>query len=358
MLRVNSCNRALDRRERRHEDGLDLPGARRPALQVPELRRPARHRLPRHRHAARRSDHGRDHGRRRQHRRPRARRLPHVGAAHLRPGARHDQRDATSSPAKTCAATSRTSATSTCRRGRASTSASRCRQRAQRALIRRPRPRSTTACSSALTRITAAEGAGRSRQRVQRSRAEAGRHGARAAPQLAVPRRSSPPASTRCRPWTRPAVSDAMLDRISPFRNDIQTQLEQARSCRNDKYSRTNVELPNEYVDNSVQSFVNKHLDWPRARLEFVAQPLALSPDRSCTRSVTASACATTSAPAPTARTTRPSTTRSPSAIPLPDPTDVRQDGNAGPERGRAGGVRRAYDTVRKTASSRASTAR
>ena len=41
------------------------------------------------------------------------------------------------------------------------------------------------------------------------------------------------------------------------------------RACAKTSFSRANVELPNEYVDNSVQWFVNKHLDWPRARLEF-----------------------------------------------------------------------------------------
>ena len=70
-----------------------------------------------------------------------------------------------------------------------------------------------------------------------------------------------------------PEISDAMLDRISPFRNDIHAQLEQARLTA-DKYSKKAVELPNEYVDNSVQWFVDKHVDWPRARLEFVLNRL------------------------------------------------------------------------------------
>ena len=70
-----------------------------------------------------------------------------------------------------------------------------------------------------------------------------------------------------------PQITDSMLDRVSPFRHDIRTQLESARQVA-DKYSRKNVELPNEYVDNSVQWFVNKHLDWPRARLEFVLNRL------------------------------------------------------------------------------------
>jgi hypothetical protein len=38
---------------------------------------------------------------------------------------------------------------------------------------------------------------------------------------------------------------------------------------RDDRLSRANVELPNEYIDHSVQWFVTKHADWSRARLEF-----------------------------------------------------------------------------------------
>src|SRR4029077_4376010 len=64
-----------------------------------------------------------------------------------------------------------------------------------------------------------------------------------------------------------PEITDTMLDRISPFRNDISQKLAQATQIEN-KLSRANVEMPNEYIDNSVQSFVSKHLDWPRAHLE------------------------------------------------------------------------------------------
>jgi hypothetical protein len=70
-----------------------------------------------------------------------------------------------------------------------------------------------------------------------------------------------------------PAMSEALLDKVSPFRNDIRGRLEDIRRSE-DKYSRRNIELPNEYVDNSVQNFVNKHLDWPRARLEFTLNRL------------------------------------------------------------------------------------
>jgi hypothetical protein len=68
-------------------------------------------------------------------------------------------------------------------------------------------------------------------------------------------------------PGDTPEITDAMLDKISPFRNDIQQQLAQVTQNQN-KLARANVELPNEYVDNSVQSFVSKHLDWARPRLE------------------------------------------------------------------------------------------
>jgi hypothetical protein len=69
-------------------------------------------------------------------------------------------------------------------------------------------------------------------------------------------------------PGDSPQLTDAMLDRVSPFRNDIQTRLAEATASEH-KLSRANVELPNEYVDHSVESFVNKHLDWKRSQLEF-----------------------------------------------------------------------------------------
>ncbi|MDD9938966.1 MAG: hypothetical protein OXT09_35580 [Myxococcales bacterium] len=68
-------------------------------------------------------------------------------------------------------------------------------------------------------------------------------------------------------------VTEAMLDRISPLRNDIHSQLEEIRASE-DRLSRANVMMPNEYVDDSVQWFVNKHADWPRARLEFTVNRL------------------------------------------------------------------------------------
>jgi hypothetical protein len=63
-------------------------------------------------------------------------------------------------------------------------------------------------------------------------------------------------------------VSESMLDELSPLRKDVHQRLREARD-EEDKLSRANVHMPNEYVDNSVQWFVNKHADWSRARLEF-----------------------------------------------------------------------------------------
>jgi len=63
------------------------------------------------------------------------------------------------------------------------------------------------------------------------------------------------------------ALSDAQLDKISPLRNSIAKRLDAQRE-RNLRYSRANVEMGNEYTDDSVQWFVSRHSDWSRARLE------------------------------------------------------------------------------------------
>ena len=63
-------------------------------------------------------------------------------------------------------------------------------------------------------------------------------------------------------------LSDDQIAKASPFRVSAGTQLRAAQQLET-KLSRANVEMPNEYVDDSVQWFVNKHLDWSRARLEF-----------------------------------------------------------------------------------------
>lgn len=64
------------------------------------------------------------------------------------------------------------------------------------------------------------------------------------------------------------SLTDAQLDQISPLRNSIDKRMAELRD-RATKYSKRNVELGNEYTDDSVQWFVSRHQDWPRARLEF-----------------------------------------------------------------------------------------
>ncbi len=64
------------------------------------------------------------------------------------------------------------------------------------------------------------------------------------------------------------SLSDAVIDQVSPFRGALEEQLYQSRD-RELRLGLTNMLMPNEYVDNSVLSFVNEHRDWPRARVEF-----------------------------------------------------------------------------------------
>ncbi len=62
-------------------------------------------------------------------------------------------------------------------------------------------------------------------------------------------------------------LSDAVLDRISPFRSDA-TSLLRDFSAAEARIGGAAVTLPNEYVDDSVASYVRERVDWPRARLE------------------------------------------------------------------------------------------
>jgi len=68
-------------------------------------------------------------------------------------------------------------------------------------------------------------------------------------------------------------VNDAILDRVSPFRRSAGDMLQDVRE-RDNALSKANVMVPNEYVDASVLEFVNRHRDWPRARLEIVLNQL------------------------------------------------------------------------------------
>jgi len=63
-------------------------------------------------------------------------------------------------------------------------------------------------------------------------------------------------------------MPEGILNRASPFRVTAPEQLAQFDALET-KIARSNMHMPNEYIDNSVAYFVQKHLTWPRARLEF-----------------------------------------------------------------------------------------
>jgi hypothetical protein len=63
-------------------------------------------------------------------------------------------------------------------------------------------------------------------------------------------------------------MPDGVLDLASPFRRSAPELLARFDALET-KIGRNNMHMPNEYVDNSVALFVQKHLTWPRARLEF-----------------------------------------------------------------------------------------
>ncbi len=69
------------------------------------------------------------------------------------------------------------------------------------------------------------------------------------------------------------AVTETMLDQVSPFRTGNASVLFDA-AVEQDKLARANVMMPNEFVDDSVQHFVEKHADWSRARLEIALNRL------------------------------------------------------------------------------------
>jgi len=64
------------------------------------------------------------------------------------------------------------------------------------------------------------------------------------------------------------SIDDAVLDRVSPFRGALEEQYYQMRDHEL-RLGLGNMMMPNEYVDNSVLSFVNEHRDWNRVRVEF-----------------------------------------------------------------------------------------
>lgn len=63
-------------------------------------------------------------------------------------------------------------------------------------------------------------------------------------------------------------INEAILNQVSPFRNNVHEQLRKFDE-RETRIASRNLHLPTEYVDHSVMHFATKHADWPRARFEF-----------------------------------------------------------------------------------------
>ena len=75
-------------------------------------------------------------------------------------------------------------------------------------------------------------------------------------------------------PGAGPAsLTEADLNRLSPLRNTMQSRMSKLHD-QEYRFSHANVTMPNEYADDSVQWFVSRHADWPRARLEFAVNRL------------------------------------------------------------------------------------
>ena len=64
-------------------------------------------------------------------------------------------------------------------------------------------------------------------------------------------------------------INESMLDAISPFRGNNAVDQIAWSSAMERAMAQHNVHMPNEFTDDSVMHFVNKHVTWPRARLEF-----------------------------------------------------------------------------------------
>ncbi len=62
-------------------------------------------------------------------------------------------------------------------------------------------------------------------------------------------------------------INDNILDRVSPFRVNAFERLQYQNDVER-RIGESSVLMPNEFTDNSVMEFVQRHSDWPRARLE------------------------------------------------------------------------------------------
>jgi len=68
-------------------------------------------------------------------------------------------------------------------------------------------------------------------------------------------------------------IGEAILEEASPFRKPAYERMRELAELQN-VLSRNNVMMPNEFVDDSVLFFVNRHRDWPRARIEIALNQL------------------------------------------------------------------------------------
>lgn len=65
------------------------------------------------------------------------------------------------------------------------------------------------------------------------------------------------------------SISEHILDRVSPFRGNTGPQKLSQGQAYEKRLAQRAIHMPNEFIDNSVLQFVNKHRSWPRARVEF-----------------------------------------------------------------------------------------
>ena len=63
-------------------------------------------------------------------------------------------------------------------------------------------------------------------------------------------------------------IGDIILDKVSPFRTNANDLLADFAAIE-EKTTRANMMMPNEYIDDSVMHYVERHRDWTRARLHF-----------------------------------------------------------------------------------------
>jgi len=123
-------------------------------------------------------------------------------------------------------------------------------------------------------------------------------------------------------------INDNILDRVSPFRISA-TELLARQTETENKIGRQNVHLPNEFIDNSVLEFVNRHRDWSRPRLEIVLNQLLYYQTQLHEMGHCLGLRHSFAASADTGNYGRPYYVIN-EAFPLPDPADFDVDGTVG----------------------------